>query len=549
MDNQDAVDAEIRSQRSLSWIWLVPLIAALAGGWILYDHFSRIGPTITISFESASGVEPGKTRVKVRDVDVGVVKRVSLSADNQHVLVTVQMQADTERFLVEGSQFWIVSPRITHNSVSGLNTLLSGAYIDMSVGTQTAEKRRFIGLNEPPVTPVGTPGLRIKLRSAQDFAFDEGDPVIYRGLTVGKFEGVSFDVARRSVSYDVFINAPYHKLLTTNTRFWNASGVEINLDSDGISLRTGNAETLLTNGVAFDIPNDALPGEAVEELATYDIYPNEASADAVKYNESLRFVILISDSVRGLSVGAPVEYRGLQIGRVAEVNLHNPQAYQMLEQDYQIPVLLELFPGMAGLPDTAQGRHQMENQLQRWITTGLQASLSTGNLLTGKQIVDLQHFATESEAKLALFLDYPVIPTRAGDFTQITQKLSAILDKLNGLPLEQLSDEASETLTNITQTMQRYDSSGQKMEALLNQLNDADIARQISDILHNVNQLSAAYTEGSPGQEELNAMLANVNRTLRELQPLIQKVNNQPSSLVFPATPANEPVPGGKHAN
>ena len=547
--NMQTDTANVAPQRSLSWIWLIPLIAACVAGWILYDHYRSIGPTISITFTSAEGIEPGKTKVKIRDVDVGTVSSVSLSDNNKHVIVKVQMKANTERFLVDGSQFWVVSPRITHKSITGLNTLLSGSYIEMSVGERQVEKYQFTGLQEPPVTPVGTPGLHITLNSDDKFAYSEGDPIIYKGLTVGKFEDVYFDFEERIVYYNAFINAPYHQLVTTNTRFWNASGLDITLDADGINLRTGNAETLLTNGVSFAVPAGVDAGQPVKENATFDIYPTRALAQAVRYNQSIEFVVLINDSVRGLSEDAPVEYRGLEIGKVKQVNMPTPGGQKMLERDYQIPVLVALYPGMAGLPDTADGRMQMENQIEHWVRNGMAASLTTGNLLTGKQVMELQHYETDGITDISYFDSYMVIPSQAGEFSQIAQKVSGLLDKLNQLPLENLTQDATRTLADISTTMQQYDQTGKKLDSLVAQLQEGAMAEKLTQALTGIAQLTQAYTDGSLSNGELNRMMENINQTLADLQPLLKQLSIQPNSLVFPTDIRDELVPGGAREN
>jgi paraquat-inducible protein B len=244
--------------RTISKIWFVPVVALFVGVWMIYYQLSNQGPLITIEFKTATGLEAGKTKVKTRDVDIGLVKSIELTEDLSGVLVTVRMEKKVTPILHSDNQFWIVSPKVSLSGISGLGTILSGPYINMAPGSKQQMSEEFVALVAPPVTPAGTPGLHVTLNSDGDsdskFTYKKGDPVVYKGIKVGEFEDIYFNFDERIVYYSTFIEAPYHKLITTNTKFWDSSGVQIKLSASGVTVNTGSLETLLTNGVTFGIP-------------------------------------------------------------------------------------------------------------------------------------------------------------------------------------------------------------------------------------------------------------------------------------------------------
>lgn len=537
MDKPQQHSADISQSQSLSAIWLIPVIALLIGLWMVYDQWSNQGPLISIQFHSAAGLEATKTRLKTRDVDIGEVEDIQLMRDSDGVLIHVRVDKTAEHLLREDSQFWIVSPRITHNGITGLNTLLSGSYIEMSPGKSTQAKYEFEGLNEPPVTPYGTPGLHITLNSNDEFAFAAGDPIIYKGLTVGRVEDIYFNFYERVVYYNAFIKAPYHKLITDNTRFWNASGLSVDLTSDGISVKTGNIETLLTNGITFGIPDGTPPGEVITDRAYFDVHPDYETAISPTYQHALKYVMLVSDTVRGLTIGAPVEYRGIRIGEVLAINLRNntldDSQDNLLESDYKIPVLFSIEPGKVGLPDSEQGIQTIKAQNELWVKQGLRARLQVGNLLTGKLFVELQHYPDEPAAEMGYFLDYPMIPTTLDDFSQLTHKASNLLDKFNKLPIEDLSEEMTAMARDFRNTAAAFKKASENVTQMLGEVDKQALIAQMNATMDSFKKLAEGYSSGSQSHEQLIQAIENLNTRMQELQPLLLRLNHQPNSLIF----------------
>ena len=527
-------DADIQPMKSISSIWFVPVIAVLIGMWMVYYQWSSQGPLITIAFSTAEGMQSGKTKIKSRNVDIGEVTNITLNKDSNGVLITARISKSAEHLLVEGSDFWVVSPQITHAGISGLSTLISGVYIEISPGTSEQEKTDFIALNDPPVTPVGTPGIHITLNSNDQFAYAKGDPIIYKGLTVGKFEDIYFNFEERVVYYNAFIKAPYHQLVTSNTKFWDVSGLRIDLNADGLSVHTGNVQTMLTNGVTFGIPKDMEVGEQITERAYFDIYPNYEAADDERYTQSVKFVVLVSDTIRGLKVGAPVEYRGVHIGQVISTNMLVKNApTKIMKEEIKIPVLIGMQPGRVGLPDDAIGLARMEEQNRLWVKQGLKAMLRTGNLLTGSLFIDLQHYNDQPIGEVDRFAGFPVIPTTTNEFSQIAEKAGKFVDSLNNLPLNNLTDNANDLMSEITLTAKELRGVSQNLEKLLVSANNQRLAEQLKQSLQGITNLTKDLSSGSRGYEDLRKTLGSVNNVMQELKPLLNQLKHQPNGLIF----------------
>jgi paraquat-inducible protein B len=544
MNEQQTPDATIKPIKTISTVWFIPLIAVFIGCWMLYYQWSNEGSKITIHFSTAEGMEAGKTKIKSRNVDIGEVSKIELNESGDGVIVTAKIKKPAEHFLVKDSIFWVVSPQISHTGVSGLSTLISGVYIEISPGKSTDENFVFEALDSPPVTPVGTPGLHITLNSNDQFAYSKGDPIIYKGLTVGQFEDIYFNFEERVVYYNAFIKAPYHQLLTSNTKFWDVSGLRLDLNADGISVKTGNFETMLTNGVTFDIPKGMSIGEKIGDRSYYDIYASYEAADDERYRRSVEFVVLVSDSIRGLSIGAPVEYRGVQIGKVRSTNLalSRPQE-KLIKEEFKIPVLISLQPGRVGLPDNDNGESLLTEQNVYWIKNGLKAVMRTGNILTGSLYVDLQHRKDQPVNEIAKYSDYPIIPTSSDDFAQITAKAEQFMDNLNNIPLDNLSNNANQLMLEVTQTAQELKGVSQDLGKLLSQVEQQEISHQLSKTLQGIDTLTKDLSSGSTGYEDLRITLKTLTATMNELKPLLNQLKHKPNSLLFNDGETTEPMP------
>jgi paraquat-inducible protein B len=218
-DENTSGEAEVGSIKRWSPVWIIPILTALIGGWILFYHFSHQGPEVTLITSSAEGIEAGKTSIKSRNVNVGQVETVSLSADLQQVIIKARLDSGMEKMLKNDSVFWVVKPQIGREGISGLGTLLSGAYIQLQPGSKGEEKEQYKLLDAPPLASPDAQGIRVILTSDRAGQLNPGDPVLFRGFQVGTVETSHFDPQSRKIRYQLFIRAPYDGLVTTNVRF------------------------------------------------------------------------------------------------------------------------------------------------------------------------------------------------------------------------------------------------------------------------------------------------------------------------------------------
>ncbi|PCI61835.1 MAG: paraquat-inducible protein B [Gammaproteobacteria bacterium] len=529
--------AVIKPMNTVSRIWMVPIITAMLGLWMVYYYYSNQGPLITIELNKAEGVEAGVTKIKLRDVQIGKVVKITLKDSLDGVLVSVRMSKEAKKLLVEDAKFWLVSTKINHSGISDLSTLFSGNYIEMQPGKSSQRTDYFKGLDERPISAPDAPGIHITLNSAEEFAFKSGAPILYKGLHVGQIEDVYFNFDERVVYYNAFIEAPYHKLVTENTRFWDISGVQVDLKAQGISLKTGSLETLLSNGITFGVPNGMPVGDPISKRAFFDVFASYDQADAARYQHAIKFALLVEDSVRGLLKGAPVEYRGVIVGRVESSNLMQGRSAKVMNDAVKIPVLISIQPGRIGLPDTEKSLDIIASQMERWLKHGLKAKLSTGNILTGSKIIELFHAGnTEKLAenyKDQQYSGYRVIPVEADEFSQLADKTSQFIANLAELPLDKLSDNANNLFTELAITAQEFQKISHNLEQVLSDANKKSVVSNINETLNSISKVANDFAKGSQNYDELTNTLLLLQDNLQELKPLLRQVNNKPNSLVF----------------
>lgn len=538
-------DAEQAENRSFSIVWLIPLIAALIGGWMVYNYITSQGPVVTLHFQTADGLEAGKTTIRTRNVNVGRVESVSLSKDTRTVLVTARVDPQSAHLLRKDSQFWVVRPRVGAAGVSGLETLVSGAYIELRPGSDQVLKAGpgralvFTGLEQPPVTPPGTPGVRLSLYSSAGESLNVGDSVTYQGFTVGKIEKTIFDAERRRLSYELFIQAPYDRLVTTTTRFWNTSGVDITTSTEGVSINTGSLSSVLSGGVAFDIPQGWPHGKRAEDGDRYRLYGSRKLASEQRFRLYTEYLLLFDQSIRGLRPGAPVEFRGIRIGTVtgfSEKYLAEKGHYQGL-----IPVLIRIEPGRTGEFDEVRN----DQELRRWVREGMRATLKSGNLLTGALYVDFDIYSDAEPAQVVEFMGTSVIPTVSSGLEGIAQRITTLLDTLNSLPLKSMVGNANRALTDFQSVAQALDNTISNVDALVAAKDTQAIPADIRQTLGELRHVADGFSPDSPMYHELSNTIQSLRDVLDKLEPVLETLNERPSALIFDKSDQPDLQPGG----
>src|SRR5215468_3793456 len=397
----------------LSLVWIIPIVAAAVGVWVAVTRILSEGPKITITFQTAEGLEAGKTKIHYNGVDVGTLTAIRLSDDHLRVIATGEMAPKTEGFLVDDTKFWVVSARISGANVTGLGTLLSGAYIGMEIGESKVKKRDFVALDTPPVVTGETPGRFFLLKTPNLGSLDAGTPIYFRRLQVGQVASYELDKDGQSLTVKTFVNAPYDQYVTPNTRFWDASGIDMSLSANGLTLRTQSVISILVGGIAFETPPTGPVLEPAEAETVFTLYSDRTAAFKLAARDPLAFVLVFTDSVRGLSPGAPVEFRGIPVGEVVDVSAQFSAPVTIALDAVKLGVkIVDLEPGA----DVKAVRKSLINEL---VAHGARAQLRTGNLLTGGLYVAFDVFPETPPASIDWSQTPPELPTIPGQLEAI----------------------------------------------------------------------------------------------------------------------------------
>ena len=527
---QHAATAKVKTGRNFSIIWVVPIVALLIGGWLAFKAISEKGPTITIAFATAEGMEAGKTKIKYKDVDVGMVEEISLSDDLSHVIVTAELHKGAAPYLNDKTRFWVVRAQVRGGNISGIGTLLSGAYIGIDPGKGGAPTNAFKGLEVPPVVTAGQPGRHFWLRADTLGSLDIGAPVYYKQIQVGQVVSYKFGDDGQSVDIQLFIEAPHHTQVTDNTRFWNASGVDITLNAQGLKVDTQSMISIIGGGLAFDLPKDEPPGKDAAENAIFRLYPDHASIQEKTYTLRSYWMVYFDQSVRGLSAGAPVELLGVKIGEVIDMNL----AYNGQKKNFHVPVKIAIEPERIGGVDEMIALNKMggdSKTLLRMLVEerGLRAQLKSANLLTGQLMVDLVFRPEDKKAKLTFVDDYPVVPTASGSIEQIQESIARITSKLEKVPFDQIGAELNETLREAKTTLKQAG----EFTGKLNSETVPEVKATLDELQKTLTELQAAYGKESPLNYSTQKTLEELALTLRSLRELSKTLEEQPQSILF----------------
>ena len=528
---KDAPEAIVKEKKQFSIVWVVPLVALLIGGWLAYKAISEKGPTITITFKNAEGLEAGKTKVKYKNVEVGQVESIDLSKDGSHVIVTAQMVHGAEPHLTENTRFWVERARIGAAGAAGLGTLFAGAYIGVDIGQPGGKEiLSFTGLEIPPVVTTGLPGRHFKLAAERLGSIQIGSPIYFRQFKVGQVVAYQMVEDGTAVDFQIFIHAPYHEFVRQNSRFWNASGMDVTVDASGISINTESFVTMLIGGVAFDTPADVEPGAAAEEGFTFKLYESREKVFEKAYVKKRPWLLYFDGSVRGLTVGAPVELQGIQIGEVTDITLE----FDREKLAFRIPVLIDLEPERIKV--IGKKTVDKKRYLEILVEKGLRAQLKTGSLLTGQLLVGLDVHPDAPPAKINYDGRYPELPTIPTPMEEITGGVTRIVEKLDTIPLEQIGQDLQKTMANLSKTTA-------EMEKLMKKL-DANVApaatatlKQTRATLIKVDKLLNAE---SPTGYELKRVLAELADAARNISILMDYLERHPDSVVFGKEASNE---------
>jgi paraquat-inducible protein B len=510
-------------------VWLVPIVAALIGGSLAVKSILEKGPTVTILFKTAEGLEAGKTKVKFKSMDVGHVKSLKLNMEHKGVVATVEFVKEAEPYLVDDTRFWVVRPRIAGGQISGLGTFLSGSYIAVDLGKSGVERRDFVGLEVAPIVTADVPGREFVLQAEALGSIETGSPVYFRQETVGSVVSHEVNKDGQGVTFKIFVNAPYDQYVNADTRFWNASGIDVTFDATGVKLDTQSIVSILIGGIGFEAPPSSVQHPPAEEHHEFLLAPNRAEAmkraDMIAWPFQLEF----TQSIRGLSVGAPVDFRGIPVGEVKAVNMVLNQA----EDEFQFPIAVVLYPGRvlamlkAGSGEYRTDEEGRRDRFDKLVAKGLRGQLRTGNLLTGQVYVAMDMFPDAPEAHIDWTATPPLIPTVPGGFEEFQATLTSIARKIEKMPIGEISADVRHTLQSFNRTLV-------SAERAVNRL-DKDISPTAKATLEDARRtLTAAertLAGDAPLQQDLRSSLRDLSKAARSLRQLTDLLERQPESL------------------
>jgi paraquat-inducible protein B len=517
-------DVLVEQRRGLPLVWLIPAVAALAAGWLAWNTYRNEGPTITISFETASGLEPGKTHIKYRDVPLGIVEDVALSEDLSHVIVTAQMEKSATQHLTDGTEFWIENARVTASGISGLGTLVSGAYIGVKPG-DGEPTRTFKGSEEPPVLQVTVPGTRYVLHSDRRGSISANSPIYYRGIQVGEVLGSQLADDAKGVTVFAFVRAPYDKMVKTNTRFWNAGGVDVSFGAQGLKVRTESIVSLLIGGITFETPGSAKRDDAAPENQQFTLYTSYDDIAEAGYTQKVRYLLNFDGSVAGLAPGAPVTFRGMQIGIVESLELE----IDTTDYSVRVPVVIEIQPQRARIVGN-DAENDERDRMEVFVEKGLRAQLRSGSLLTGSLLVALDFFPDDPAKKMEQVDGNLVIPTVPSTIEQLTEKASAFFNDLASAPVAELVVELRKTVMSVDALLNSPSLKGgiDELKPLLTSI------RAASDEAKTTLQGAGTMVgDDSALRADLLRMLDELSEMARSVRTLTDYLERNPNSLIF----------------
>jgi paraquat-inducible protein B len=541
LDNIPQSTAKPKKKMRFSVVWIIPILAAIVGLGIAIQQILSKGPTITIVFEKAEGVEAGKTLVKYKDVNIGRVETVELSKDFTKVVITAKIDKSAEGLIVDDAKFWVESPRVTLSGVSGIGTLLSGNHIGFEVGRSKKTRRQFVGLEVPPAITVDQPGRQFVLRADNLGSVGIGSPLYFRRLNVGRVIGYDLAKDGRSLEIKVFVNSPYDQQVMSQTRFWHASGIDVSLGANGLSVQTQSVVSMLIGGIAFETPTSVPDSKPAAEGTVFALYSDRAAATKEKEAIVVHYVLYFQGSLRGLSVGAPVSFLGLPVGEVTAVGLeYDPKtddARQRVDVAFYPSRFLEHVKKSAAAEQKAQSEEGRHAFVQRMIDRGFRAQLRSGNIVTGQLYVALDRFPNAPKAKKIDWsnppYEFPVMPSSLQD---LETKLNGIIAKIDKMPLDSIGEEAKKTLVSLNSTVK-------DAGRVLNRI-DAEMIPEVKTALQDLRKAISAAERGltsadktivgkdAPTQQELRTALQEISRAARGISALTEYLEKNPEALI-----------------
>ncbi|RCS56556.1 intermembrane transport protein PqiB [Parvibium lacunae] len=510
------------------WIWLIPILAVLIAGNLVYQQMRSRGPVIEIQFRNGEGLEAGKTRIKYKNVDIGLVQSLRLSEDRRAVVVRAELDRSAAAFAAQDSRFWVVRPRISAGEISGLGTLISGAYIAADLGQAEETAKTFVGLEVPPIISNDLPGRQFTLKASDLGSLDIGSPLYYRRVQVGEVVAYGLDPDGKGVTLTLFIHAPYDRYVTEHARFWHASGLDVAIDATGVRVNTQSLASVLLGGIAFDNAGDISTAKPASESSPFRLQPNRTEAFKRPDGQPNTYVLYFPQSVRGLALGAPVDFRGIVIGEVRDIGVELDDK----TLTYRFPVLIHVYPSrLQGYYRSQVGgsvEPDMKKLLNHLVAKGLRAQLRTSSLLTGQLYVATDFFPQAAAVKLDWSKTPMVLPTIVGGFEDMQASLQSLAKKLDAMPLDTLLTQFRLTLQQTQQTLAAIETLAQRSEREVL----PETRQTLQSIQQTLQQANQVLQSDAPLQHSVRQSMQELQRAAQSLRALTELLEREPQALL-----------------
>lgn len=540
----------IKKEKFYSFIWFVPVIAVCIATSLVYSvHFDK-GPMITLILTSADGIEAGKTAIKARSVEIGKVKSISLASDLKSVIALVQMNEDTEYLLNEGTKFWIEKPRVDKKGVSGLSTILSGYYIELSPGSSKKLANKFTVLDDPPAN-MNADGLVLSLVSKSNKKITVGDTVRFKGMDAGTVITADYDFNNHNLVYSVVINPPFNKIVTNQSRFWISSGISVTMGAEGFHINTDSLESIISGGISFDTPNLGTGYYLTRASSgqTYTLYDNyDDISNTYDSEKTVDFIVLLNKPPKGLVKGSPVYYSGVQVGVVKEVPYFK-NGFELFYDKLDKSALLISIQMQRFEQNQSRTVKELRDDIVNLIKNkNLTATIEMMNVLTQRNMISLYEDKTEKEMKVDIkyFDEYVVIPSKEIDLSTIQNDISTFAHNLSKIKVDEIVDNINNLLNNYNKTAENLSEISKNINIIVEKLQKEDISAEMLSTLKTLQNTLNSYNSDSAIYQDLQKSIKSLNETMNSIKPIVRKIDEKSNSLIF-SYEKDDPKPAVKH--
>ncbi|MGD9339575.1 MAG: MlaD family protein [Chromatiales bacterium] len=530
--------AVVAAKSRFSIVWLVPVVAALIGAWLVYKAVTETGPTITIDFATGAGLVAGKTKIKYKDVEIGHVTAVEILGDLSGVRATAEMAPGAKDHLTEETRFWVVRARLAAGEVSGLGTLLSGAYLAMQPSTEGKKQRAFVGLEKAPVITPDTKGTRYVLNAEKLGSIDIGAPVYFRQIRVGRVVDFNMEPSGK-IRAEVFVRSPHDARVKTTTRFWNAGGFDVSLNAEGLQIDSESLVTMLVGGIAFDTPAALENAAHADTGHEFHLYDNLRASESPVYELKRFYEVIFEESIRGLSIGAPIDMLGFELGRVAFIEPFGDVENGVFAVRVVIEVQPERYPALMSPTDK-----DAETSLKKAVAAGLRAKLSSGNLITGQKMISFGFFPNAPAAEMDFSGEYPTIPALPGSFAEVAESIARIAQQLEQVPLQQIGEDLGRTASGLADLVNSPDleKSLRDLSATLAEFSEvatnlnANVSPALTGVIEEAERtLGSVRTmvdTNSAARNETKRLLIELTETAQAIRMIVDYLERHPEALI-----------------